>query len=332
MIGSQAAAKCSYDGNSITQGMTLNNIKIPTDASIPVGSVLYSKKIGTGKYKTFKCSKVMNDQYIIDISAPIVADVTGLQGGPVYETGIDGLGFQVSDLLRSRNGHIVAAEAGSTVVPIENSSDNYYQFVTLWLIKTKAVIDTSGTGIDPSVSYSVGNISTNPKKTDRLLYSISGIYFKNINYRSSSCNISTPRSQVTLNRIDINQLMSLSRGAVTPAQKTIAMNIDCPSASIGNTVTYWFNPVGAASTAGDGIVDNMLSGAIAASKVGIIFKLAGSPVVFYDMDKYNYKITNSSMLSNTINLTADYYRSSDVSSEVTTGNVKAMLEVVIQED
>ncbi|MDP0907539.1 hypothetical protein Q6322_27145, partial [Klebsiella pneumoniae] len=44
------------------------------------------------------------------------------------------------------------------------------------------------------------------------------------------------------------------------------------------------------------------------------------------------KITNSSMLYKTINLTADYYRSSDVSSEVTTGNVKAMLEVVIQED
>ena len=101
---------------------------------------------------------------------------------------------------------------------------------------------------------------------------------------------------------------------------------------MGNTVTYWFNPVGSASSAGDGIVDNMLSGAIAANKVGIIFKLSGSPIVFYDMDKYNYKITNSSMLYNTINLTADYYRSSDVSSDVTTGNVKAMLEVVIQED
>lgn len=331
-LGGQAAAKCTYKGNSISQGMTLSNIKISTDPSIPVGSVLYTKKIGTGAYKTFECSKVMNDQYIIDISSPVVAGVTGLQGGPVYETGIDGIGFQVSDLLRSRNGHIITAEAGNTLVPIEKTSENYYQYVTLWLIKTKTVIDTSGTGFNPSVSYSVGNLSTNPKKDDRLLYSISGIKFKDINYRNTSCNISTPHSQVTLNRIDINQLRSLSRGAVTPAQKTIAMNIDCPTASMGNTVTYWFNPVGAASSAGDGIMDNMLSGAIAANKVGIIFKLEGSPVVFYDMDKYKYKITNNSMLSNTINLTADYYRSSDSSSEVTTGNVKAMLEVIIQED
>ncbi|MCU8666641.1 fimbrial protein, partial [Klebsiella pneumoniae] len=110
------------------------------------------------------------------------------------------------------------------------------------------------------------------------------------------------------------------------------MNIDCPTSSIGNTVTYWFNPIGGVSTSGDGIVDNMISGATAANNVGIIFKLAGSPVIFYDMDKYNYKITNSSMLSNTISMTADYYRASDNNSDVTLGNVKAMLEVVIQED
>ncbi|MFW8080033.1 fimbrial protein, partial [Klebsiella pneumoniae] len=89
--------------------------------------------------------------------------------------------------------------------------------------KTKNVIDTSGTGSNPSVSYSVGNLTTNPKKGDRLLYTLSSIKFKDINYRNTSCNISTPRSQVTLNRIDINQLMSLSRGSTTPAQKTIAL-------------------------------------------------------------------------------------------------------------
>uniref|UniRef100_A0A483TKJ5 Fimbrial protein n=1 Tax=Klebsiella pneumoniae TaxID=573 RepID=A0A483TKJ5_KLEPN len=144
--------------------------------------------------------------------------------------------------------------------------------------------------------------------------------------------MSTPHSQVTLNRIDKSKLMSLSRGAQTPAEKKIVMNIDCPTSSIGNTVTYWFNPIGGVSTSGDGIVDNMISGATAANNVGIFFKLAGSPVIFYDMDKYNYKITNSSMLSNTISMTADYYRASDNNSDVTLGNVKAMLEVVIQED
>lgn len=34
----------------------------------------------------------------------------------------------------------------------------------------------------------------------------------------------------------------------------------------------------------------------------------------------------------TINLTADYYRMSDSSSEITSGSVKGMLEVIIQEE
>ncbi|MDH8112628.1 fimbrial protein, partial [Klebsiella pneumoniae] len=72
-----------------------------------------------------------------------------------------------------------------------------------------------------------------------------------------------------------------------------------------NTVTYWFNPIGGNSASGDGIVDNMLTGTTAANKVGVIFKLSGRPVVFYDTDSYSYKINNSNDLNKTINLTAD---------------------------
>ena len=304
MLGSEAAAKCTYSGTTKRQGLTLNNVKIPTDTSIPVGTVLYTHKFGTGSYKGFTCDKSTDDQYIIDVGAAAVSGVTGIQGGTVYETGIDGIGFQVSDLLRSKNGALVAAEAGSTLVPITN----------------------------PSVSFSVGNLKTNPVANDRLIYEAISISIKNINYRTTSCNISTPRSQVTLNRIDKGQLMSLARGATTPAQKTIPMNISCPNDSVGNTVTYWFNPIGGMSTSGDGIVDNMLTGTEAANKVGVIFKLSGSPVVFYDTDSYNYKINTSNDLNKTINLTADYYRQSDSSTDVTLGLVKGMMEVVIQED
>lgn len=126
--------------------------------------------------------------------------------------------------------------------------------------------------------------------------------------------------------------MSLARGAITPSQKTIAMNISCPNDSIGNTVTYWFNPIGGVSVSGNGIVDNMFTGSDAANNVGIIFKLSGSPVVFYDTDAYNYKINTSNDLNKTINLTADYYRQSDSSPDITLGFVKGMMEVVIQED
>ncbi|MDR8290314.1 fimbrial protein, partial [Acinetobacter baumannii] len=83
-----------------------------------------------------------------------------------------------------------------------SSSENNYQFITVWLIKTKTVIDTSTKSTsNPSVSFSVGNLKTNPVANDRLLYAVTSISIKNINYRTTSCNISTPRSQITLNRI-----------------------------------------------------------------------------------------------------------------------------------
>ncbi|PLO40469.1 fimbrial protein, partial [Klebsiella pneumoniae] len=84
ILGSEATAKCTYDGNVKRQGLTLSNVKIPTDTSIPVGTVLYSRKFGTGSYKSFTCNKNTDDQYIIDIGAAVVPGVTGLQGGPVY--------------------------------------------------------------------------------------------------------------------------------------------------------------------------------------------------------------------------------------------------------
>ena len=66
--------------------------------------------------------------------------------------------------------------------------------------------------------------------------------------------------------------MSIARGGTTPSQKTITMNVSCPTGSIGNKLYYWFNPVTGTSPAGDGIIDNMLTGSEAASNVGIIFK------------------------------------------------------------
>lgn len=333
IFGGEAAAQCNYPSGSTAkrQGLSMTNVKIPTDPSIPVGSILHVHKFGVDKIKNFTCTKAPNDKYIISVDAPVVTGVTGIQGKPVYETGIDGIGFQVSDILRSKNGSLVAAESSSTDVPVSSSSERYNTTV-VWLIKTKKTIDTSKTTMGTSsISFSVGNLNSNPAP-DRLVYLITSISINGIKYRETSCNISTPRSQVTLNRIDKGQLMSIARGATTPSQKDIAMNISCPNDSVGSSLIYWFNPIGGVSTSGDGIVDNMLTGTDAANNVGVIFKLSGNPVTFYDTDKYKYKINSSSDLKKTINLTADYYRQSDNSNDVTMGLVKGMIEVVIQEE
>lgn len=323
----EAVAKCSYNGSSEILALPLSP-KISTDPTIPVGSVLYTKKFGTGRYKTFECDKIMNDQYIITSTGAEVAGVTGLQGKPVYETGIDGIGFQVSDILTSKNGSINPAVVGSTLVPVEESN-NDYKFMTVWLIKTKAVIDTEGTSINPVVTFSAGNLSTNPRASDRLLLTTS-LKFKSITYKGTSCYISVSGpSQVTLDKIEKNTLMSVAQGAVTPAQKNITMNVTCPPGSTGNTLYYWFNPVAGSSTHGEGIIDNMLAGSTAATNVGVIFKINSSPVTFFESEKY--KITNTTP-SQSFNFTADYYRASNSAGNITAGRVKAMLEVVIQEE
>ncbi|WP_281078485.1 fimbrial protein [Klebsiella quasivariicola] len=324
----EAMAKCIY-GDGSAQLVTFSlSPKIATDPTIPVGSVLYTKKINAGDYKTFECSKIMGDQYIIESTAPEVSGVTGIQGKPVYETGIDGIGFQISDLLMSKNGAIIPAVVGSTLVPVEKSKNNY-TFLTIWLIKTKTVIDTSGSSTNPTVKFSVGNPTTNPRATDRLLVSAT-IKFRSITYKNTSCDISVSgSSQIVLDRIEKNKLMAISRGQKTPAEKTITMNVTCPKGSIGSTITYWFNPVSGGSASGDGIIDNMLTGSNAASNVGIIFKKDNTPIVFFDAEKYSI---SSAKASQSFNFTADYYRASDNSAAITAGNVKAMLEVVIQEE
>lgn len=302
--------------------------KIATDPTIPVGTVLYTKKVGTGAYKTFDCNKLLGDQYIITSTAPEVAGVTGIMGKPVYETGIDGIGFQFSDILDSKNGSIKPAVAQSMIVPIKESNDDY-RFMTVWLIKTKPVIDTSGVSTDPVFKFSAGNLSTNPRAADRLLMTAT-LKFKSISYKATSCNISVSGpSQITLNRIEKNTLMSISRGATTPSQKTITMDVTCPTGSIGNKLYYWFNPVNGTSSAGDGIIDNMLTGSEAANNVGIIFKKDNNPIIFYDAEAYSF---SNAKASQSFNFTADYYRMSDNSTQVTAGHVKAILEVVIQEE
>ncbi len=123
--------------------------------------------------------------------------------------------------------------------------------------------------------------------------------------------------------------MSISRGGTTPSQKTIKMDVTSPQGSVGNKLYYWFNPVNGTSSAGDGIIDNMITGTEAANNVGVIFKIDNKPIIFYDAETYSFA---KAQASQNFTFTADYYRMSDNSAEVSSGHVKAMLEVVIQEE
>ncbi|RAN76008.1 hypothetical protein B5P41_36135, partial [Bacillus sp. SRB_28] len=68
------------------------------------------------------------------------------------------------------------------------------------------------------------------------------------------------------------------------------------------------------------------AGAGGANNVGIILKKNNIPVKFFDTDAYTIP---SLSLDQDISFTADYYM---INPAITDGPVKAVLEVVIQED
>lgn len=324
---SEAAAKCTYSGSDALSTFKITS-KIPLDASIPVGSVLYTKKFGTGSYKTFECSKIMQDQYIITSTGTEVPGVTGIQGKPVYETGIDGIGFQFSDMNLSKNGHVLPAVVGQTLVPITESSGDY-KFMTIWLIKTKPTIDTSKSSAEQKVTFSAGSLTANPRAKDRLLLA-ANIKIANLTFKDTSCNISVvgPK-QVALPTIKISELLAVSPGKDTIGKKNITMQVDCPTDAQGNTLSYWFNPVGGGGSVSSGVMENMYTGDEAAKNVGIILKQGGKDISFYDSSSYQIKKLAASQQ---FSFTADYYAFSKVAKDLSNGRVKAMVEIIIQEE
>lgn len=324
----QAVAKCTYQGDSVLQTLPISS-RLSLDPSIPVGSVLFSKTVGISRdYKTFTCNKIMGDQYVIESNAPEVAGITGIQGKPVYETGYQGLGFQISDPLFSKNGSVTPAVVGSTLVPVEQSS-NDYRLVTVWIYKTASKIDTSEQTIEPQIKFSAGNPQTNARAADRLILDMR-LKFKDITFRQTSCDISVVGpSQVTLETITRANLLRYAQGESTPSEKEITMRVKCPQSSYGGKLNYWFNPISGASAQGNGIIDNIYTGTDAAAYVGMIFKTGNDAIVFYNPNKYVLENLNNIQ---DIKFTADYYRHRVRNDLVTNGKVKTMLEVIIQEE
>lgn len=330
--GVSAARLCSYTdsagnegpngGTEERQGMTMYP-KISADPTLPVGAILYSRTIGGMNlhHRLYTCEP--GAQYIVAVNRPEVSGMS-LRGMPVYETGVDGIGIQFSDIFASRVGKQIVGQAGSWPTPFDRSAQfRATPFFSAWLVKT-GPIDTSGaTNINVEIEFRVADPGYLDYARKGLIYWVnpktSGITFRN-----KSCNISLKGpGTVNLQRISRSELLALARGATTGKGKAIDMNISCPTDMQGKKLTYWFNPKGAVAT-DVGVLENTVS--VGAQNVGIILKKDNSPVKFFDTDAYTI---SSLSLNQDIRFTADYFRMND---DISDGLVKAVLEVVIQED
>ena len=322
-------ADCNYqDGSDVAVKARFNSAKILSDPSLPAGSVLAVRTVGgVSSAKTFyNCG--INDIYatIATPSVNPVAGVTGVLGGPVYETGIPGIGFEISEAIKGANGRPVPATLGT--VSAYGLNDAGVEQMTVWLIKTKDNIDTSVTGSkEISVSYRAGSVNqvNANSKVARLLRV--DIILGPFVYRETSCNVS-PRggSTINLSNIEASQLNALAQGAVTGKQKEFTLDVSCPDSSVGAKYIYWFNPITENVSSKDGVLLNSIPDAIGGAKdVGFILKQGGNAIKFFDYTNYTIASVKKSQ---SLNFTADYYKLSD---SITPGSVQAIFEIILQE-
>lgn len=323
----QVTANCTYGGSIQTINFPMPS-KILADDSIPAGTVLAVQTYGgnvSGMRTTSNCAAT--DVYAVEASPSVspAPGVTGIQGKPVYETGIKGIGFQISDATTGNNYRPVPAEFGT--VPIINGGTSKTEQITVWLIKTKDPIDTSIAGpIQIDVTYRAGTPKQIQTKTrDALLLQV---YLKlgAFNYRQTSCNISPGKSVINLPKNELSELIKAGK-SMTAKKQAINLSINCPATSSGAKHIYWFNPITMSSSTTNGVLLNSVSPPIGAENVGFMIRDKDSnPIKFYNYKAYSFVSTAATQ---SINLTADYYITG---SSPKPGKVNAIFEVIVQEE
>lgn len=267
----QSIADCKYLGNTQIVGVTVNP-RILSDQSLPVGSVLFAKTIGISSMKTvYNCDTTSADPdlYRVDIGSHAQAPgVTGIYGGPVYETGIDGIGFQVSDAMAGEPGRPVLAKIGSYPMTV-NATLGIKQW-TVWLIKTKPIIDTSQTGVPTiPVIYAAGRSGQVNALTSNTVMLRVNLSLGTVKYRETSCHL-TPRggSLVKLDDIKLTDLKKVNSPSASGRGKDVILDMSCPSTAIGLNYNYWFNPISGSATE-DGVLLNTTSAAAGGLRMSV---------------------------------------------------------------
>ena len=325
-------ATCTMSGGDTAVGIRLKTVL--TDPTVPAGTVLGAQTFGgnVAHAPSFSGGCQLGDVYAINATPALTEaiGVRGVRGGKVYESGVPGIGIEFSELIAGQVGSPVPASLGSisayqlTYTPVKQMS--------VWFIKTKDKIDTNflppGTSHRIEIQFSAGSPSDIAANTKRSRVFRLDIDIGSLTYRSSTCEInSRSGSMINLQPVDLTLLKSLSQGAATGKQKEFTLDVTCPDTSIGLNYIYWFNAITDTSPTKDGVLLNatdVLSGG--AKNVGLIVKQGTKPIKFFDTESYTIKRVGTSQ---SLDFIADYFK---INNDIDTGTVRAMMEVVIQEE
>ncbi|MDE4781792.1 fimbrial protein [Klebsiella quasipneumoniae subsp. similipneumoniae] len=323
----QATASCSYSSSSsgaIT--VSFGTPAVLADPTLPVGTILSTAVRGNLDPKTF--SNCASGDIFVVRTTPTVnqSGVTKINGQAVYETGIPGIGFQISDITKPK-GRFIPAVIDQTEPATSRyfSSSDISKQVMVWLVKTGPITQTKLTNYI-TVYYMAGT----PAQTSSGSNNTASLYriyidLTNIKFKETTCEIS-PRdgNTVRLQSIDLSELASLAAGKAAGKPKNFTVDITCPTTEINKNYLYWLNPISLNSSTADGVLLNSL--ADGATNVGIIIKKGSSAIKFNDL---SYTFTTAKNQSQTFS--ADYYKIANPVTLGVTGDVKVDFEIVLQE-
>ncbi|EOF4705292.1 fimbrial protein [Klebsiella oxytoca] len=326
-ISLQANASCSYS-SSTSSGITVSfgTPAVLADSTLPNGTILATAVRGNVNPKTF--SKCENGDVYVVRTAPTVntSGMNRINGQIVYETGIPGIGFQISDILKPKGGFIPAViDQTEPAASRYFSSSDISKQVMVWLIKTGPITQTELKNYI-TVYYMAGTSGQTSSGSNNTssLFRIN-IDLTNIKFKETTCEISPKAGNtVRLQPIDLSVLSSMSGGSAAGKSKNFTVDISCPTSEINKTYIYWFNPISLNSNSVDGVLLNSLTDG--ATNVGIIIKKGASAIKFNEL---SYSFTTVKNQSQTFS--ADYYKIANPVTLGVTGEVKVDFEIVLQE-
>lgn len=323
----QAFASCSYSSAS-SGGITISfgTPAVLADTTLPVGTILATAVRGNLTPKTFsKCEA--GDVFVVRTSPNVTqSGINRINGQAVYDTGIPGIGFQISDITKPK-GRFIPAVIDQTEPATSRyfSSSDISKQVMVWLVKTGPITQTKLSDYI-TVYYMAGTSGQTSSGSNNIssLYRVN-IDLTNIKYKETTCEVS-PRdgNTVRLQSIDLSELSSLSAGKAAGKPKNFTVDITCPTSEINKNYLYWFNPISQNSSSADGVLLNSLTDG--ATNVGIIIKKGAVAIKFNDM---SYTFTTAKTQSQTFS--ADYYKIANPVTLGVTGDVKVDFEIVLQE-
>lgn len=292
-----SASGMGVEGNKLEY--RLNSPLITIDPNVPVGEILWTRNIDTSGRK-WTCNSLTQRPYSSAMGPMFSTVVSSNSRGNIYETGIDGIGIQISDLYQSNK-------------TVPNKAWPTSQQTLSWTSSSYTRIDFIKTGKIGSGSIKNGLIAT---------YTMDGVTVMTVSAYSSAIKIKSCTIDGGYNRSI--QLGKFNIRDINPTSTNVPFTLFLACQADSIPVFVQFDPLTGSN--GDGLlnVDSSVAAPAQGVAVEIVNTYSMTPLKFSQEIKYHI----NSETSVAIPLIARYKRTS---ATITPGKANAGMTITISE-